>query len=46
MANTHIDHHLTLLQHLRTTGGTLDTLTRLVCGGSACPAMLRKSSIS
>ena len=29
-----------LLQHLRSTGGTLDTLTRLVCGGSACPAML------
>ena len=29
-----------LLQHLRTTSGTLDTLTRLVCGGSACPAML------
>ncbi len=29
-----------LLQHLRTTGGTLDTLNRLICGGSACPAML------
>ncbi len=29
-----------LLQHLRGTGGTLDTLRRLVCGGSACPAML------
>ncbi len=29
-----------LLQHLRTTGGRLDTLKRLVCGGSACPAVL------
>ncbi|MGI4955634.1 MAG: long-chain-fatty-acid--CoA ligase [Janthinobacterium lividum] len=29
-----------LLQHLRATGGTLDTLKRLVCGGSACPAVL------
>ena len=29
-----------LVQHLRTTGGTLDTLRRLVCGGSACPAVL------
>ena len=29
-----------LLQHLRATGGKLDTLKRLVCGGSACPAML------
>ncbi len=29
-----------LLQHLRSTGGTLDTLQRLICGGSACPAML------
>ncbi len=29
-----------LLQHLRATGGKLDTLQRLVCGGSACPAML------
>jgi len=29
-----------LLQHLRTTGGKLDTLQRLICGGSACPPML------
>ncbi len=29
-----------LLQHLRATGGRVDTLKRLVCGGSACPAML------
>ena len=29
-----------LLQHLRSTGGRLDTLKRLICGGSACPAML------
>ena len=29
-----------LLQHLRATGGRLDTLQRLVCGGSACPPML------
>jgi fatty-acyl-CoA synthase len=29
-----------LLQHLRSTGGRLDTLKRLVCGGSACPPML------
>ena len=29
-----------LLQHLRTTGGRLETLNRLICGGSACPAML------
>ena len=29
-----------LLQHLRATGGRLDTLKRLVCGGSACPPML------
>ena len=29
-----------LLQHLRATGGKLDTLKRLVCGGSACPAVL------
>ncbi len=29
-----------LLQHLRTTGGTLTTLKRLVCGGSACPAVI------
>ena len=29
-----------LLQHLRSTGGTLTTLKRLVCGGSACPPML------
>ena len=29
-----------LLQHLRSTGGTLTTLRRLVCGGSACPPML------
>ena len=31
---------LGLLQHLRATGGRLDTLRRLICGGSACPAML------
>ena len=29
-----------LLQHLHATGGRLETLKRLVCGGSACPAML------
>ena len=29
-----------LLQHLRATGGKLDTLQRLICGGSACPPML------
>ncbi len=29
-----------LLQHLRSTGGKFDTLKRLICGGSACPAML------
>jgi len=29
-----------LLQHLRATGTRLNTLKRLVCGGSACPAML------
>ncbi len=29
-----------LLQHLRATGGRLDTLKRLVCGGSACPAVI------
>ncbi len=29
-----------LLQHLRATGGRLDTLRRLVCGGSACPATI------
>ena len=29
-----------LLQHLRGTGGRLDTLKRLVCGGSACPPVL------
>ena len=29
-----------LLQHLRSTGGRLTTLKRLVCGGSACPPML------
>ena len=29
-----------LLQDLRATGGKLETLKRLVCGGSACPAML------
>ena len=29
-----------LLQHLRTTGGRLHTLKRLVCGGSACPAII------
>ena len=29
-----------LLQHLRTSGGKLDTLQRLVCGGSACPAVI------
>ena len=31
---------LGLLQHLRATGGRLDTLRRLICGGSACPPML------
>ncbi len=31
---------LGLLQHLRATGERLDTVKRLVCGGSACPAML------
>ena len=29
-----------LLAHLRSTGARLDTVTKLVCGGSACPAML------
>ncbi len=29
-----------LLQHLRSTGGRLDDLKRLVTGGSACPPML------
>jgi len=29
-----------LLQHLRSTGTGLDTLKRLICGGSACPAVL------
>ena len=29
-----------LLQHLRSTGTKLDTLQRLICGGSACPAIL------
>jgi fatty-acyl-CoA synthase len=29
-----------LLQHMRSTGGRLDTLKRLVCGGSACPPMI------
>jgi fatty-acyl-CoA synthase len=29
-----------LLQHMRSSGGTLDTLKRLVCGGSACPPMI------
>ncbi len=29
-----------LLQHLRATNGKLDTLQRLICGGSACPPML------
>ena len=29
-----------LLQHLNTTGGRLTTLKRLVCGGSACPAII------
>ena len=29
-----------LMQHLRSTGGTLDTLQHLVCGGSACPAII------
>ncbi len=29
-----------LLHHLRATDTRLDTLKRLVCGGSACPAML------
>jgi len=32
-----------LLQHLRTTGGRLDTLQRLVTGGSACPPMLAEA---
>lgn len=31
---------LGLLQHLRASGGRFDTLRRLVCGGSACPAVL------
>ncbi|MBV9747816.1 MAG: long-chain-fatty-acid--CoA ligase, partial [Acetobacteraceae bacterium] len=31
---------LGLLQHLRASGERLDTVKRLVCGGSACPAML------
>ena len=31
---------LGLLQHLRATGERLDTVKRLVVGGSACPAML------
>ena len=31
---------LGLLQHLRATGTRLDTVKRLVCGGSACPPML------
>ncbi len=31
---------LGLLQHLRASGGRFDTLTKLVCGGSACPAVL------
>ncbi len=34
---------LGLLQHLRATGEQLDTVERLVCGGSACPAMLFES---
>ncbi len=29
-----------LLQHLRASGGRFDTLKRLVCGGSACPAVI------
>ena len=29
-----------LLQHLRSTGTKLNTLQRLICGGSACPAIL------
>ena len=29
-----------LLQHLATTDGRLETLKRLVCGGSACPAVI------
>ena len=29
-----------LLQHLRSTNGALDTLKRLICGGSACPAII------
>lgn len=32
-----------LLQHLRTTGERLDTLQRLVTGGSACPPMLAEA---
>ena len=31
---------LGLLQHLRETGARLDTLKRLICGGSACPAVV------
>ena len=31
---------LGLLQHLAATGGRLDTLKRLVCGGSACPPLI------
>jgi fatty-acyl-CoA synthase len=31
---------LGLLQHLQTTGGRLDTLRRLMTGGSACPRVL------
>ncbi len=32
-----------LLQHLRSTGSRLDTLQRLVTGGSACPPMLAEA---
>ena len=29
-----------LLQHLASNGGRIDTLERLICGGSACPAVI------
>jgi fatty-acyl-CoA synthase len=32
-----------LLQHLRATGGRLDTLERLVTGGSACPPVIAEA---
>ena len=31
---------LGLLQHLRATGGRLETLNRVLCGGSACPPVI------